>query len=42
MLLIGGDCPDAFWVLDERRGTRDEPYAVMFPLGWILLGPMLI
>ena len=40
MLLIGGDCPDAFWVLDERRGTGNEPYAVKFPLGWTLLGPV--
>lgn len=40
MLLIGGDCPDAFWVLDERRGTGNEPYAVKFLLGWTLLGPV--
>ena len=40
MLLIGGDCPDAFWVLDERRGASNEPYAVKFPLGWTLLGPV--
>ena len=40
MLLIGGDCPDVFSVLDERRGTGNEPYAVKFPLGWTLLGPV--
>ena len=40
MLLIGGDCPDAFWVLDERRCHSSEPYAVKFPLGWTLLGPV--
>ena len=40
MLLIGGDCPDAFWVLDERRGHSSEPYAVKFPLGGTLLGPV--
>ena len=40
MLLIGGDRPDASWVLDERRGTGNEPYAVKFPLGWTLLGPV--
>ena len=34
MLLIGGDCPQAFWVLDERKGASDEPYAVKFLLGW--------
>ena len=40
MLLIGGDCPEAFWVLDQRKGASDEPYAVKFLLGWILLGPV--
>ena len=40
MLLIGGDCPEAFWVLHERKGASDEPYAVKFPLGWTLLGPV--
>ena len=40
MLFIGGDCPEAFWVLDERKGASDEPYAVKFPLGWTLLGPV--
>ena len=40
MLLIGGDCPDAFWVLDQRRGTGNEPYAIKLPLGWTLLGPV--
>ena len=40
MLLIGGHCPEAFWVLDERKGASDEPYAVKFPLGWTLLGPV--
>ncbi|XP_068689567.1 uncharacterized protein, partial [Montipora foliosa] len=40
ILLIGGDCPRAFWVLHERKGASDEPYAVKFPLGWTLLGPV--
>ncbi|XP_068738912.1 uncharacterized protein [Montipora capricornis] len=40
MLFIGGDCREAFWVLDERKGASDEPYAVKFPLGWTLLGPV--
>ena len=40
MLLIGGDYPEAFWVLDERKGASDERYAVKFPLGWTLLGPV--
>ncbi|XP_071490096.1 uncharacterized protein [Diadema antillarum] len=38
-LLIGGDTPEAFWVLDQRRGNPKEPYAVRTPLGWSLLGP---
>ena len=28
MLLIAGDCPDPFWVLDQTRGTGNEPYAI--------------
>ncbi|XP_038062679.1 uncharacterized protein LOC119733173 [Patiria miniata] len=39
MLLIGGDTPEVFWVLEERRGKRKEPYAVRSLLGWTLLGP---
>ncbi|XP_038061120.1 uncharacterized protein LOC119731907 [Patiria miniata] len=39
MLLIGGDTPEVFWVLEERRGRRKEPYAVRSLLGWTLLGP---
>ena len=38
-LLIGSDVPEAFWVIDESRGNRGEPYAVRSPLGWTLLGP---
>lgn len=40
MLLIGGDVPEAFWVLEERRGKKKEPYAIRSLLGWTLLGPM--
>ena len=39
-LIIGTNAPDAFWVLEERRGNRGEPYAVRTPLGWTLIGPM--
>ena len=27
-LLIGLNKPEAFWVMDERRGNAGEPYAV--------------
>ena len=27
-LLIGVDVPEVFWMLDERRGKTNEPYAV--------------
>ena len=39
-LIIGTNVPDAFWVLEERRGNRGEPYAIRTPLGWTLMGPM--
>ena len=39
-LIIGTNAPDAFWVLEERRGNRGEPYAIRAPLGWTLMGPM--
>ncbi|CAH8485099.1 unnamed protein product [Dicrocoelium dendriticum] len=38
-LLIGCDNPYLHWVLDQRRGDPDDPYAVKTPLGWIVLGP---
>ena len=38
-LLIGSDTPEAFWVKEERRGQRKEPYAIRTPLGWTLMGP---
>ena len=38
-LIIGSNAPDAFWVLEERRGQRGEPYAVRCPLGWTVIGP---
>ena len=39
-LIIGTNVPDAFRVLEERRGNRGEPYAIRTPLGWTLMGPM--
>lgn len=39
-LIIGTNAPDAFWVLEERRGNRGEPCAIRTPLGWTLMGPM--
>ena len=39
LLLIGVDTPEAFWVMEERRGNAGEPYAVKSTLGWSLVGP---
>ena len=39
-LLIGADVPEVFWVLEERRGERCQPYAIKSLLGWTLLGPV--
>ena len=39
ILLIGANAPEAFWVLEERRGSRGEPCAVKSLLGWSLFGP---
>ncbi|XP_033105089.1 uncharacterized protein LOC117107502 [Anneissia japonica] len=39
MLLIGSDVPEAFWVIEKRRGGKKEPYATKSPLGWTLIGP---
>ncbi|PIK44569.1 hypothetical protein BSL78_18566 [Apostichopus japonicus] len=38
-LLIGADVPEAFWVMDERRGGTGDPYGVKTPLGWSVMGP---
>ncbi|XP_060596965.1 uncharacterized protein LOC132750912 [Ruditapes philippinarum] len=38
-LLIGSDVPEAFWVEEERRGRRGEPYAIRSLLGWSIIGP---
>ncbi|KAJ8049157.1 hypothetical protein HOLleu_01772 [Holothuria leucospilota] len=39
-LLIGCDVPEAFWVNEERRGRKKEPYAVKSLLGWTIMGPV--
>ena len=39
-LIIGTNTPEAFWVLEERRGTEGKPYAIRTPLGWALMDPM--
>ena len=39
-LLIGSNVPEAFWVQEQRRGGRGQPYAVRSPLGWSVFGPM--
>ena len=39
MLLIGVDAPEAFWMLEERRGNTGEPFAVPITLGWSIDGP---
>ncbi|XP_020917576.1 uncharacterized protein LOC110254869 [Exaiptasia diaphana] len=38
-MIIGSNVPEAFWVLEERRGKVGEPYAIRSPLGWTILGP---
>ena len=42
LFLIGVDAPEAFWVVEERRGNCGEPYAVRTTLGWSLMGPKSI
>ncbi|KAL5022237.1 hypothetical protein ScPMuIL_001392 [Solemya velum] len=39
-ILIGSDIPEVFWVQEERRGRRKEPYAIRSILGWTLMGPV--
>ena len=40
-ILIGTDVPEAHWKLEERRGRKNEPYAIRTPLGWSVAGPMV-
>lgn len=39
-LLIGSDVPEAHWIIDQRRGKKKQPYAILTPLGWTLMGPI--
>ncbi|VDP71431.1 unnamed protein product [Echinostoma caproni] len=39
-ILIGCDVPEAHWVLDQRIGGREDPYALRTMFGWILCGPL--
>ena len=38
-VLIRCNVPEAFWVMEERRGKRSEQIAVRSLLGWTLIGP---
>ena len=38
-IVIGTDCTEMFWTLNERHGGLKEPIARLTRLGWILLGP---
>ena len=40
IVLIGSDTLEAFWLLEERRGEREEPYAIRSILGWTIQGPV--
>ncbi|XP_052778085.1 uncharacterized protein LOC128215438 [Mya arenaria] len=33
------DTPEVFWVEEDRRGKRGEPYAIRSILGWSVIGP---
>ncbi|KAK3087380.1 hypothetical protein FSP39_005210 [Pinctada imbricata] len=38
LLLIGRDLLSAHYVLDQKRGTTEQPYAQLLPLGWVIIG----
>jgi hypothetical protein len=38
-IVIGTDCSEMFWVIEQRRAERKQPVARKTLLGWILLGP---
>ena len=40
-LLIGMDCPELHWSLEEIRGGRGEPYAKKTIFGWTIVGPTI-
>ena len=38
-VVIGCNVPEAFWVLEEKRGSKGEPVGIRSPLGWTMIGP---
>ena len=38
-VLFGCNVPEAFWVLEEKRGSKGEPVGIRSPLGWTIIGP---
>ncbi|KAF4514212.1 UNVERIFIED_CONTAM: hypothetical protein B566_EDAN019445, partial [Ephemera danica] len=40
-ILLGCDVPEAHWVLDQRLGTRKQPFAIQTIFGWMLCGPLM-
>ena len=38
-VLIGCNVPEAFWVLEEKRGSKDKPVGIRSFLGWTIIGP---
>ena len=34
-VLLGCNVPEAFWVLEEKRGSKGEAVGIRSPLGWI-------
>jgi hypothetical protein len=39
-ILLGTDVPKAHWVIEQRFGQGNEPFAVKTLLGWTLMGPV--
>jgi len=40
-VLIGADIPELFCIKSFRKGPPGSPVAILFPIGWSLLGPSL-
>ena len=38
-LLIGSDCPEVFFIEDQRIGQPVEPIAQKYCFGWAVIGP---
>ena len=38
-VLLRCNVPEAFWVLEEKRGSKGEPVGIQSPLGWTIIGP---